>query len=226
MKLNKKIIFFARKNDSYSKELFNILKSKFKYVKVILCNTINEKIDFKKIEKINFDYIFSFRFLFKIPPKIIDKSSIAINFHLGPPEFRGVGCANFAIYKSSKSYGVTAHLMNNKLDSGLILNVERFPIKRGILVEDLLEKSYKKQIIQAKKIIKIVCKDAGKIINKKKNNNFKWSKKITTRKDLNKLYHIPIKTNKKNLKKIIQSTYTSNYKPYLLLKGIKFFYEK
>ena len=41
--------------------------------------------------------------------------------------------------------------MNNKFDSGLILNVERFPINKGILVEDLLEKTYKKQIIQAKK---------------------------------------------------------------------------
>ena len=46
---------------------------------------------------------------------------MAINFHPGPPEFRGIGCANFALLKNSKYYGSTAHVMEAKVDSGPIL---------------------------------------------------------------------------------------------------------
>ena len=71
MKLNKKIILFARKNDSYSKELFNILKNKFKYLKVILCNTVNEKIDFKNIEKLILIIYFHLDFYLKFLQKLL-----------------------------------------------------------------------------------------------------------------------------------------------------------
>ena len=51
-----------------------------------------------------------------------------INFHPGPPERRGIGCTNYAIYEKSKNYGVTLHEINEKIDSGNILKVKRFKI--------------------------------------------------------------------------------------------------
>ena len=56
-----------------------------------------------------------------IPGKILDKTKLwNINFHPAPPEYPGIGCFNFAIYNREKSYGVTAHLMAEKVDTVII----------------------------------------------------------------------------------------------------------
>ena len=52
----------------------------------------------------------------------------AINFHPGPPEYRGTGCVNYALYENSKFYGCTAHLINEKVDNGKIIDVKKFNI--------------------------------------------------------------------------------------------------
>ena len=52
------------------------------------------------------DYILSFRSLLILPEKIINNAKIAaINFHPGPPKYRGVGCLNYAVYNNEKYYG-------------------------------------------------------------------------------------------------------------------------
>ena len=223
---NKKIIFFARYKDSFSQKIYSLLKKKYKFVRLVTCQKSSDKINFKELEKLKIDYIFSFRFLFKIPQKILNKSLIAINFHPGPHEYRGIGCVNFAIYNRAKVYGITAHMMDAKIDNGLILDVVRFPISKKSSIDSVLSKSYKLQTTQAKKIINKLYDNEKKFFNLKNNKIFEWSKKITFRKDLDKLYEIPLNANKAKIEKIIQSTLTSSYKPYVVLKGIKFFYEK
>ena len=49
---------------------------------------------------------------------------MAINFHPGPPEYRGVGCVNYAFFDNVKSYGCTAHRINQKIDNGPIIDVK------------------------------------------------------------------------------------------------------
>ena len=115
--------------------------------------------------------------------------------------------------------------MSNKIDNGKILDVIRFKINKNHSVQSLLEKSYKLQLTQAKKIITQVYKNENFFFNYQ-NTKFTWSKKITTRNDLNKLYKISTNVNKVNLKKIIRSTYTFSYRPYIVFKGENFFYEK
>ena len=228
MKANKKIIFFGRYGDKYSNQIYFYLKSKFKNVIFFYCKEIDDNIDFTKVENIKVDYIFCFRFLFLIPNKILKKASIAINFHPGPPEYRGIGCVNFALYNNSKEYGITAHLMNNKIDNGKILDVKRFRIKKIDTVDTVLNFSYKLQVKQAKKIIKLICSMGNSYIKKIQlsSNNFFWSKNIFTRKQLNKLYKIPLRVSKKKLQIILRSTYTKNFKPYIIFLGNKFIYEK
>ena len=51
-----------------------------------------------------------------------------INFYPGPSEYPGIGCFNFALYNSASCFGATAHLMEEKVDSGKIIGVNRFKI--------------------------------------------------------------------------------------------------
>jgi hypothetical protein len=228
MKVNKKIIFFGRYGDKYSNQIYFYLKSKFKNVIFLYCKGIDDNIDFRNVENIKADYIFCFRFLFLIPNKILKNTTIAINFHPGPPEYRGIGCVNFALYNNSKQYGVTAHLMNNKIDNGKILDVKRFRISKIDTVDTVLNFSYKLQVKQAKKIIKSIWATGNSYIKNLQltNNNFFWSKNIFTRKQLNKLYQIPLRVSQKKLQIILRSTYTENFKPYIIFLGNKFIYEK
>ena len=55
----------------------------------------------------------------------------AINFHPGPPNYRGIGCLNFALLSNEKYYGVTAHIINEKIDNGKILSFKKFRLKKN-----------------------------------------------------------------------------------------------
>ena len=45
-----------------------------------------------------------------------------LNFHPSTPDYRGMGCINFALL-TTKNYGSTAHLIDEKIDHGKIINV-------------------------------------------------------------------------------------------------------
>ena len=67
----------------------------------------------------------------------------AINFHPGSPEYPGTGCTNFAIYEDAKEYGVTCHHMSTGVDSGNIIKVKRFPLKKGDTVFTVTQRCYR-----------------------------------------------------------------------------------
>ena len=63
--------------------------------------------------------IYSIIIIIIIKKNLINNCKIAaINFHPGPPEYRGIGCLNFALYNNEKFYGCTSHIMNEKIDDG------------------------------------------------------------------------------------------------------------
>jgi methionyl-tRNA formyltransferase len=67
-------------------------------------------------------------FLFK--REYIDKSTNGIiNFHAAPlPEFRGSATPAFAILNEKSEFGITFHMVSEKLDAGPIIHKETFPI--------------------------------------------------------------------------------------------------
>ena len=78
-------------------------------------NCFGEKLDTKKIKNLNFDYIFSFRSYYVLKKELLNRCKVgAINFHPAQPEYRGAGGINYALYKNSKFYGCTAHIMSKK----------------------------------------------------------------------------------------------------------------
>jgi len=58
----------------------------------------------------------------------------AYNFHPGPPEYPGWAPAHFALYDGATEFGATVHEMAERVDSGPIVDVARFPIPAAINV--------------------------------------------------------------------------------------------
>ena len=122
-----KILFLKRKNDFFSKKIISELKKKSRSLRVITTDGRNIKINLNT----KFDFIFSFRSHYILKKKLLNNVNYgAINFHPGPPEYRGIGCVNYALYDNSENYGVTAHLIDEKIDHGKIINIKKFKIKK------------------------------------------------------------------------------------------------
>ena len=193
------VLYFGRDNCLYSNKIKALLQKKAKKLYYFKSKKIGEKIN-KKYLKLEYDYIFCFRSYYIIKKNLLNRiKKVAINFHPGPPEYRGTGCVNYAIYNKSKFYGCTAHLINEKIDNGKILDVKRFNIGKTETVEQVLSKTYKIMAIQAELLINKIYQDPKVLqkIIKKNNRKFKWSKKIKKLKELDKFYKI-----NKNIKKI------------------------
>lgn len=61
----------------------------------------------------------------------------AYNFHPGPPHYPGWVPSHFAIYDGATEFGATAHVMNERVDTGPIISVELFGIPPNTTVLDL-----------------------------------------------------------------------------------------
>jgi methionyl-tRNA formyltransferase len=225
--IKSKIFFVGKNNDKFSSIFLKILKKNFTSVNYYFCKNIHDNLK-KKIKNWSGDYIFCFRSYILLNNKDLSKAKIAsINFHPGPPKYRGIGCVNFAVLNQEKFYGSTVHLINRKIDNGKILDVLIFKINKKNSIDQILEKTYKNQILQLKSFIKKLKKKSisnfsqPKIIKKDK---WKWSNKLYTRNDLNKLYRIPLNISNDKLKIILRSTITKKFKPYVEISGEKFYY--
>ena len=219
-KIKKKILFLGKDKDIFSKKFITILKKKFYYVDIYLSKNFNDK-PRKKLLRWKGDIIISFRNHYLLNSRMIKSAKIcAINFHPGPPEYRGIGCINFALLKNEKKYGATVHLIEKRFDSGKILDVDYFSIMKNQNIDQILRNTYKTQIFQLKKIIKKLIYYEFKI--EKLFIKKKWSKKLYLRKNLERLYNIKPNLSKKKFFTTLRATYTKNFKPYIYLHGYKF----
>ena len=222
---NKKVLFFGRYKERKSQQLLIFLKKRFSKVISVWSKKYGQKIP-SKIKKIKGDYIFCYRSYFILDPKLIKNFKLSINFHPGNHLYRGIGCLNFALLNKAKKYGVTAHLINKKIDSGKIIKVNQFKISNKINVAKLLKLTNEKNFKLAKEIINLTYKDDKKIFQLIDKNRRKWTKKIYFRKDLKKLYNIKIKINKDKINNIYRATAFKNYKPYLIIGKSKILLKK
>ncbi len=223
MKSNAKVLLICRYQDKFSLKVYKDLKKNFRSVKIFYSKKYKEKIP-KKILNWKGDYIFSFRSLLILPDSIIKKAKVAaINFHPGPPKYRGVGCLNYAIYNEEYYYGVTAHLMKKEIDYGEIIKSNKFKIP-AYNFEKILTHTHKKLYTLAREIIFKIRTDKDYIYNSIRNNKDKWSKKIKTKSQLDKFYIINKSITKKKLNIKLRATITKKYKPYFKIHNKKFYY--
>ena len=220
------VLFMGRNNCSYSNRIKRLLEKSSKKFYYFESSRIGEKIN-KKYLKLNYDYIFCFRSLYILKNNILKKvNKAAINFHPGPPEYRGTGCVNYALYENSKFYGCTAHLINVKVDSGKIIDVKKFNINKKNSMSEVLAKTYETMSSLAISTIKNIKKNPDFVENQiLKNKDMKWSNKIRKLKDLNNFYQINKNIKKNDFFKKIRATDTPKFKPYIKLYGKKFILE-
>lgn len=171
------------------------------------------------------DYIFCFRSLFVLPRRVLEKAGIAaINFHPAPPEYPGSGCLNFALYDGASDYGVTAHLMNEKVDNGRILECRRFPILESDTVDSLLERTHRKLLelfldvaagVAAQGRVHIdACLERSKAEH--------WRGEALRMSALERLKTIPPDVDAAELDRVVRATYTAMYPPRVILHGYEF----
>lgn len=143
-----------------------------------------------------------------------------INFHPGPPEYPGIGCFNFAIYNNEKKYGVTAHLMEAKVDSGKIIGIKRFSLIPEDDVFSLSEKSYTAMLNLFYEVMDNIL-NKGKIATCKEG----WKRKPYTRKELNELCRINTEMDEQEIRRRVRATkYPGMPGAYVELGGYKFEY--
>ena len=211
-----KILLLAKKNKPYVDRVIKIMKNNFKSVYFVDVERPN--FTFEKLFRLRFDYIFSYINDKVIPQQILNNTKICnINFHPGPPSYPGYGCFNFALYDNVKTYGCTAHLMNQKVDTGKIIDVVDFKINKNETVLSLSEKTYYQMFFQFKNIL-----------FKIKNNQLTfsdqlWKRKPFKKKDLNKLCQIKPSMTKKEIKNRIRATsYPNKPGAFITLYGYSF----
>jgi len=145
----------------------------------------------------------------------------AINFHPGPPEYPGIGCTNFAIYEEAYEFGVTAHVMEEKVDSGRIINVKRFPIQKRDTVYSLTQRCYDYILVQFYEVLNYIFKN-----NSLPKCNENWGRKPFTRRQLNNLCRITNDMTNEEIKRRIRAvTYPGMPGAYIEIFGEIFEYK-
>ncbi len=222
---NIRLLFFGR-NECKASDL--ILKRLKKYdfdITYFKSKIRNEQIP-RKILQWEGEYILSFRNLFVIPNFLLKKAKFfPINFHPAPPEYPGSGCVNFALYDGVKEYGVTAHVMNEKIDNGTIIEVRRFPVNSFDNLKTLLTRTHTELMKLCLDFIEIIHTNGTQLINKKiiTSKKEKWSGKAKRIKQITDLQTISPDISKKELKKIIRATYIQDFPPKIRIHGFNFY---
>lgn len=170
------------------------------------------------------DYILHLSSYYKISEKNLKRARYAINFHPGSPKYPGSGAYTKAIYNSDRTFGITTHFMNKKIDNGKIIKYFSFKLNKKMTLPQLISKTDKHKFICFKKIVSAIVKPFGHkiIIQYSNQNKYKWSRKRGTIKEIDKLQKLKLNISKHKLKKIIKSTMIDKYKPYIILHGYKF----
>lgn len=167
------------------------------------------------------DLIISYLSPWIIPKDILKLAKkYAINFHPGPPEYPGIGCTNFALYNNENSFGVTCHIMDEKVDSGEIIMVKRFKVVENDNVKTLTDRCYAYILTMFYEIINNFF-EKGELISCGE----KWQRKPFTRKELDELSKIEVNMSIEEVTKRIRATYYSGMPyPFLEIGNYKFIY--
>jgi methionyl-tRNA formyltransferase len=214
-----KICFLTKKEKLGVKEAIAITKNITKDIDVFYGDTTDPFPE--SVAKENYDVIISYISPWIVPKMVLDKTKKwNINFHPGPPEYPGIGCFNFAIYDSAKQFGVTAHIMESKVDTGEIIGVKHFSMAEEETVESLSLKTYSALLSHYKDIINYVMAN-----DSLPHSGDTWERRPYKRSELEDLATIKTNMNEQEIEKRIRATYYHGKPaPFIELYGHKFEY--
>jgi methionyl-tRNA formyltransferase len=167
------------------------------------------------------DYIISYLSRWVVPADLLQRARrAAINFHPASPEYPGIGCNNFALYEGATEYGVTCHHMAEKVDTGAIIAVRRFPVYPEDNVASLLQRTYEHQIELFYEIVGLLAEGKELPLSAEK-----WTRPPFTRKQFNELFRITAEMSRDEIARRIRATSFQQWQPYIELHGFRFEYK-
>lgn len=166
-------------------------------------------------------------FLFSFSPVILRKKLLdavriaAINFHTAPPRWPGRGSCSFALMEGDTEFGVTAHLMEEKVDAGAILTEHRFPIVSGETVATLHAKAIAAIPVLAEKTLKDLEAHDGKPTP----SGAVWERDALTMNDMMNAMEILEKDSPEVVQRKIRAfAHPTKPGPYIVRAGQRFWY--
>lgn len=171
------------------------------------------------------DLILSFRSLFVLPKAVLGRASMAaVNFHPAPPEYPGSGCLNFALFEDARMFGVTAHLMNERVDNGSILECRRFPILHTDTVDTLLERTHTKLLdLFYDVVIDLVQRGTVSLQERLSHASREtWRGLARKMRDLELLQNVSSDVSEEHLRRVVRATFTERFPPYIIIHGYRF----
>jgi methionyl-tRNA formyltransferase len=214
------ILFIGKKNDLNAKIASEYLKQIFPKAEIVF-GVRGEKFP-EDLPWWKGDYIFSYLSPWIIPNSLLERAEKgAINWHPGPPEYPGIGCTNFAIYNNEKEFGITCHYMLSKVDTGKIIETERFAILENDTVYSITQKCYSLILNSFYRIVEKVSNSEPLPISDEG-----WKRKPFTRKELDLLSEIKPDMTKGEIEKRIKATTYDKPWAFVEIKGKKFYYRE
>jgi methionyl-tRNA formyltransferase len=118
-------IAFLTNKTAFGKQGYELLKNSD--LDIVFESFGNKNLDIKKVD---YDYLISFCYPYKVSKNILDIANVSnVNFHPAPlPYYRGFSVYNFGILNQESEWGTTAHIMEDKFDTGDIVCSNKFDI--------------------------------------------------------------------------------------------------
>lgn len=125
-----------------------------------------------------------------VPTQVLQHLSYnCINFHPGPPSRPGYRPTGFALYEGDTEYGVTAHYMLEKVDSGPIVGVRLFPLSPDAQLIDVVKQSY----LELARLFIALLPELARSDVPLQPNGMQWRGKLSTRAQYEAIRQIPRK---------------------------------
>lgn len=219
-----RVLFFGRSGCEASRSALAFIEQQGFGVDLVESNGRGEKLP-AWVKQWRGDYILCFRSLFVLPQALIDNAHrAAINFHPGPVEYPGSGCVNFALYDDAGQFGVTAHLMNAKVDNGAVLECRRFDIEASDTVLSLLEKTHAHLLELLFDVVSGIGQQGETYIRAalKSSRHEVWRGQARRIAELDTLQNVSADVSADELARIIRATHTPQFPTRLYLHGYRF----
>jgi methionyl-tRNA formyltransferase len=223
-----RVLFFGKKNCNYSLLAVEHLRLLGFDTQVILSEKRGETLP-DYVQWWSGHYIFCFRSHYLLRSSVLSRASIAaINFHPASVEYPGSGCVNWALYDRSDTYGVTAHIMNERIDNGAIIECRRFPVLEQDDVSTLLSRTHLKTFDLLVDITSGLALGGEAWLAEKLrlSRHEKWSGAARRMSEIDRLQVIAPTCSKDELERIIRATYTPDFAPEIHLHGYRFVLKK
>ena len=145
--------------------------------------------------------------------------------HPGPPEYRGSGCINWALYDGVSEYGVTAHFVGEQVDAGRIIKVIRFEVGQADSVSTLLRRTHEHCLQLASELARGIANEGVDYLCLRANlaADEKWQGPIRRMSSIDSLSRVHPNITRKELERVIRATNTREFPTYVEILGYRFF---